>query len=262
MVMPASVAYRKAGRRIRSELVRRGIVTQIVALPPGTATAHSLPVHLWFLLRPKREGVRAVRMVDLTGNSPDGPLDPEPDQCVDVPLIHLLDDAVDLTPGVHVRGTHRDYPAEYAAIRNELQDQLHALEALLPHLSPGGGPGTLDNASISVADLVRAGHVEYVDGDPVSASGNLDTDYLQGFLLSQANRRSSTSTSGTFRIDVRGSRIPQMGIEEQRRYGAAFRALQEFDERARQLTGLSGRAAALAREGLTNGALNPPSQGA
>lgn len=43
MVMPASVAYRKAGRRIRSELVRRGIVRQVVALPPGTATSHSCP---------------------------------------------------------------------------------------------------------------------------------------------------------------------------------------------------------------------------
>ncbi|BFO17229.1 hypothetical protein SHKM778_36170 [Streptomyces sp. KM77-8] len=43
MVMPASVAYRKAGRRIRAELVRRGILTQVTALAPGTAAAHSSP---------------------------------------------------------------------------------------------------------------------------------------------------------------------------------------------------------------------------
>ncbi len=35
MVMPASVAYRKAGRRIRAELVRRGIVRQVVAPATG-----------------------------------------------------------------------------------------------------------------------------------------------------------------------------------------------------------------------------------
>jgi hypothetical protein len=262
LVMPASVAYRKAGRRIRAELVRRGILVQVVALPPGTATAHSLPVHLWFLRRPNPDGVQAVQMVDLTTNSPDGPLDPEPDQAVDVPLIDLLDDTVDLTPGTHVRGTHRDYLTEYATLRSQLQDQLHALEALLPQLAPGGGPGTLDNASVSVADLARAGLVEYTDGDPASASDHLDTDYLHGFLLSPANKRRSTSTSGAFRVDARGSRIPQMGIQEQRRYGAAFRALQEFEERTRQLARLSGQATALAREGLTNGALNPPPEGA
>jgi hypothetical protein len=49
-----------------------------------------------------------------------------------------------------------------------------------------------------------------------------------------------------------------MGIEEQRRYGAVFRALQEVEEHTGQLAKLSALATALAREGLTNGALNPP----
>lgn len=260
MVMPASVAYRKAGRRIRAELVRRGIITQVVALPPGIAAAHSLPVHLWFLVRPEHDGVRAVRMVDLTGNPPEGPLEPEPDQTADVALIDLLDDIVDLTPGAYVRRTHRDYPAEYAALRGRLQDQLKALGALLPRLSPGEGPGTLEGATVSVADLARAGLLDYDDGEPVSASDRLDTDYLRGFLLSPSNRRRATSASGTFRIDARGSRIPQMGIEEQRRYGAVFHALVEVEHRTRRLAELSGEAVALAREGLTNGALSPPAE--
>lgn len=260
MVMPASVAYRRAGRRIRAELVRRGILTEVVALPPGTATAHALPVHLWILRRPEREGVPAVRMVDLTANAPDGPLDPEPDQVVEVPLIDLLDDTVDLTPGTHVRGIHRDYSAEYAVLRRTLQDQLRALDDLLPHLDPGKGPGTLENATVGIADLARAGLVQGIDGDPVSASDQLDTDYLRGFLHGPANRRRSTGASGAFRVDPRGSRIPQMSIGEQRRYGAAFRALREVEERTRQLAELGVQATALAREGLTNGALNPPSE--
>ncbi|MCX4701217.1 N-6 DNA methylase [Streptomyces sp. NBC_01373] len=261
MVMPASVAYRKAGRRIRSELVRRGIVRQVVALPPGTATSHSLPVHLWCLRRPENtsgaDTHHTVRMVDLTDNSPDGALEPRPDQVVDVPLIDLLDDIVDLTPGSHLRARQRDYPGEYAALRKQLEEQVRRLAALLPELAPGGGPGSLDGATTSVADLARAGLVAYDGPEPVSASEQLDTDYLQGFLRSSGNARRATSASGTYRFDGRGSRIPRMGIEEQRRYGSAFRALSAFEEGLRRIDELSRQLAEVARDGLATGALAP-----
>ncbi|MGW2889024.1 N-6 DNA methylase [Streptomyces griseoruber] len=259
MVMHASVAYRKAGRRIRAELVRRGILTQIVALPPGTAASHALPVHLWQLRRPRSLGDAAtsVRMVDLTTNEPDGSLEPRPDQTADIPLIDLLDDTVDLTPGHHVEDSHRDYAAEYQALRRELADQVRSLAELLPALTAGEGPGALDGPSISVADLARAGVVEYGDPQPVSVSDQLDTDFLQGFLRSTANTRRSTSASGTFRLDGKGARVPQMDIADQRRYGAAFRALQEFEELSRRVAELSRQATALARDGLGNGALSP-----
>ncbi|MHB9858391.1 N-6 DNA methylase [Streptomyces sp. YIM S03343] len=263
MVMPASAAYRKAGRRIRAELVRRGILRQVVALPPGTATSHALPVHLWCLRRPENPGAAdtslTVRMVDLTGNSPDvdGSLDPRPDQTADVPLIELLDDTVDLTPGSHLRTRHRDYPAEYAALRGELHDRIRRLVALLPELEPGGGPGSLDGATTSVADLARAGLVAYDGPEAVSASEQLDTDYLQGFLRSSVNSRRSTSASGTYRLDSRGARIPRMGIDEQRRYGSAFRALSAFEEGMRKVEELSRRLAEIARDGLATGALSP-----
>ncbi len=261
MVMPASVAYRKAGRRIRAELVRRGIVRQVVALPPGTATSHALPVHLWCLRRPENtrgaDTNHTVRMVDLTGNSPDGSLEPRLDQVADVPLIELLDDTVDLTPGSHLRSRHRDYPGEYTALRKELEDQIRRLAALLPELAPGGGPGSLDGATTSVADLARAGLVAYDGPEPVSASEQLDTDYLQGFLRSSVNTRRSTSASGTFRLDGKGSRIPRMGIDEQRRYGSAFQALSAFEEGTRKVDELSRQLAEVARDGLATGALAP-----
>lgn len=259
MVMPASVAYRKAGRRIRAELVRRGLLTHIIALPPGAAASHALPVHLWHLRRPQSvdDATVNVRMVDLTANDPDAPLEPEADQWVDVPLIELLDDAVDLTPGRHIEESHRDYANEYRALRQELAEQVSLLADLLPSLMGGDGAGALEGPSVSVADLARAGLVEYGDPEPVSVSDQLDTDYLQGFLRSAANTRRSTSASGTYRLDGKGARIPQMDIVEQRRYGAAFRALQEFEERARRVAELSGQASALARDGLGNGALRP-----
>ncbi len=261
MVMPASAAYRKAGRRIRAELVRRGILRQVVALPPGTATSHALPVHLWCLQRPENTGNvdtnRTVRMVDLTGNSPDGSLDPRPGQVADVPLIELLDDTVDLTPGSHLRARHRDYPGEYTALRKELEERVRRLAALLPELAAGGGPGSLDGSTTSVADLARAGLVAYEGSEPVSASEQLDTDYLQGFLRSSVNVRRSTSASGTYRLDARGARIPRMNIDEQRRYGSSFRALSAFEEEMRKADELSRQLAEVARDGLATGALAP-----
>ncbi|MEV8550082.1 N-6 DNA methylase [Streptomyces glaucescens] len=262
IVMPASVAYRKAGRRIRAELVRRGIVRQVVALPPGTATSHALPVHLWCLRRPVNTNAddtnHTVRMVDLTGNDPDAGLEPHPDQIADVPLIELLDDTVDLTPGSHMRVRHRDYPAEYAALRQELAEQIGRLAALLPQLGPGDGPGSLEGATTSVAELARAGLVAYEGAEPVSTSDQLDTDYLRGFLRSSVNARRSTSASGTYRLDGKGSRVPRMGIDDQRRYGSAFRTLSDFEDGIRKVDELSRRLADIAREGLATGALAPP----
>ncbi|WP_166024359.1 N-6 DNA methylase [Streptomyces chilikensis] len=259
MVMPASVAYRKAGRRIRAELVRRGILTQVTALAPGTAASHAQPVHLWHLRRPAGPGdaATAVRMVDLTAGDPDGPLEPDPAQAADIALIDLLDDSVDLTPGRHVGDSNRDFTAEYRALREQLDDRLERLGRLLPSLAEGRGPGALDGSTVSVAELARAGLVTQSGEEPVSASDQLDTDYLRGFLRSSANVRRSTSLSGTFRLDGRGARVPQMDIEEQRRYGAAFRRLREFEQCAREVADLTRRIAELAGEGLGNGALAP-----
>jgi hypothetical protein len=260
LVMPASVAYRKAGRRIRAELVRRGLLTHVVALPAGMAASHALPVHLWLLRRPSRhdEIAEYVRMTDLTPNDPDGGLDPADGRSADISRIDLLDDTVDLTPAVHIPTVHTDYAVEYATARAEVEQQLATLLSQLPDLPAGPGSGSLNGATVSVSDLARAGLVEASGNEAVSTSEQLDTHYLNGFLRSASNTRRSTSTTGTFRTDTRGSRIPQMAIDEQRRYGAAFRSLDEFTQRVRKLAELSEHTASLARDGLTNGALTPP----
>lgn len=257
IVMPASAAYRTAGRRIRAELVRRGILAQLVALPPGMVAAHAQPVHLWLVTRPSATdgGATAVRMVDLTGNDPDGPFEPAPGQAVDVPLIDLLDETVDLTPARHVAAAVTDHLTEYLSLRGSLLRRLQELRDLLPPLT--SGPGPLDGAAVRFADLARAKLVEVNEGTVVSTSDQLVTDYLRGFLRSPANTRRATSGSGTFRVDVRGSRIPQMSIHDQQLYGAAFRALEEFEQRVKELAALTEQAASLARDGLTTGTLRP-----
>ncbi|MEU7294911.1 N-6 DNA methylase [Streptomyces exfoliatus] len=261
MVMPTSVAYRKAGRRIRAEVVRRGLLTHVVALPPGMAASHSLSVHLWVLRRPSdaHQPVESVRMTDLTGNALDAPFAPQPGQSTEVPRIELLDDTVDLTPATHVAARLTDYAAQYAAVRAEIGERLAQLQGLLPALAEGPGGNLQDGAVVSLSELARAGLIRTSEDAAVSTSEQLDTDYLNGFLRSSANNRRSTTASGTFRTDTRGARIPQMGIDDQRRYGAAFRSLVEFERLVRDITELGERAATLARDGLTGGALLPPS---
>lgn len=139
MVMPTSVAYRKAGRRIRAEIVRRGLLTQVVALPSGMAASHSLPVHLWVLRRPSEthQAVASVRMTDLGDLDTDAPFESGSGRTTEVPRIELLDDTVDLTPSTHVAAKPTDYVAEYAAVRTALDRQMAALDGLLPGLARG-----------------------------------------------------------------------------------------------------------------------------
>jgi len=256
VVMPPSVAYRRPGRRIRAELVRRGILTHVMALPAGMVAAHSQPVHLWSVVRPGGFGpATSVRFTDLSGADPAGSLVPEPHQVALVPLVDLLDEDVDLTPARLVEATHTDRAARYTAVREAIVDQLGQLAGGLPKLVAGGD--VLDGNVLRMADLARAGLVEIHDGTVTSTSDQLDTDFLRGFLRSSANTSRATSGSGTFRADVRGARIPQIGIEEQRSYAAVFRSLDETEAQLRELTRAGLDAIARARDGLTCGALRP-----
>ena len=262
VVLSTSCAYRRTGRRIRADLVRRGLLTDVFALPAGLAAAHSQPVHLWLLRRPLDEGdtARTVRMWDLSGADPDGSwgLPAEPD--AEVALIDLLDEEVDLTPARHAVPDTGEVPAAFASARDRLADLAAELVEALPELA-AGAPGTGFTAQVKVAELADAGLVD-LDGElPRSASEQVDTDFLNGFLSSTANTRRSTSASGTFRTDARAARIPKLDVAEQRRYGAAFRAVAEFEQRAREFAALASQAAELAREGLTSGVLRPEGSG-
>nr|GID84745.1 SAM-dependent methyltransferase [Actinoplanes derwentensis] len=256
-VMPPSVAYRRAGKRIRAELLRAGIVEHIVALPPGMVASHAQPVHLW-VLRRLLDGERppsSVRMTDLSTADPDGPFVPDPAQVAEIPVIDLLDETVDLTPAAHTRAGRVDLAGEYAEVRQRIREMAQRIADLLPDLP--AGTGAIDGGTLRMADLSRAGLVDIGERTATSASDQLDTDYLRGFLRSSANSSRNTSSSGTHRADVRGARIPQMDIEEQRRYGAAFRALDEAEETLRTLAEIGVGTIARARDGLTSGTLRP-----
>ncbi|MFG2114589.1 N-6 DNA methylase [Streptomyces sp. NPDC048718] len=52
LLMPPAATSRRSGRRIRADLLRRGALRAIVALPPGAAPPYGIPLHLWVLRRP------------------------------------------------------------------------------------------------------------------------------------------------------------------------------------------------------------------
>jgi hypothetical protein len=257
VVLPASAAYRRSGRRIRAELVRGGILDTLVALPGGLAAGHSAPVHLWVLRRPTRQpGPDArVRMIDLADADLTGPIDP--DRVADVPVISLLDEDADLTPSRHV-AAGAPGAAAYRKARARFEELLGELHEALPRLPEG----TEDIAStVNVSELVRGGLVRIEDGRPVSTTDQLDTDFLLGFLKSAANTRRNTSGSGTHRTDPRGARVPQMDPDRQRTYGAVFRELETFVQRLEEAAKIGRRAVQLAHDGLTSGTLEPPGRG-
>src|SRR5690606_13886602 len=52
LLMPPAAASRRSGRRIRADLLRRGALRAVIALPAGAAPPYGIPLHVWVLRRP------------------------------------------------------------------------------------------------------------------------------------------------------------------------------------------------------------------
>ncbi|GAA2908489.1 N-6 DNA methylase [Streptomyces erythrogriseus] len=200
VVLPPAVASRKAGRRIRGSLLRTGALRAVVALPPGSAQPHSVSLQLW-VLRTAPDGAAAVPpaqdvlLVDATrfakaGTRESGPhweplrafavsaleaLDrPEaelPDGAVRVPLIELLDDEVDVTPGRYASVTAEPSGLELAAAWKETETVLTDLARRAEGLSELRFSTDRPQTTTSVGDLVKAGALSLRSGQqPVDGS--------------------------------------------------------------------------------------------
>ncbi|CAM5254997.1 hypothetical protein SALBM217S_08820 [Streptomyces griseoloalbus] len=260
MVMPASVAYRKAGRRIRAELVRRGIVRQVIALPPGTATSHALSVHLWCLRRPMNTGAgdtnHTVRMVDLTDNDPEASLEPRPDQVADVPLIELLDDVVDLTPGNHMRCTATT-PVSTPRCARIWRGSWAGSPLCCPSSRPVTGLGALDAATAGVGGLAlrRAGRLrgDRAGVDQRSARHGLSAAASCAVRSTRAGPPAPAAPT----VARQGRARSPHGDRRPAPLRIGLPGPSEFEEGIRKVHELSRRLADIAREGLTTGALTP-----
>ncbi|WP_308377983.1 N-6 DNA methylase [Streptomyces sp. ISL-98] len=139
LVLPPGSAERASGRRIRAELVRRGVVQAVIALPAGMAPPLHVGLHLWVVQKPDQEGPETRSVLFLDAAAPDalpeprprsprgrkkteesglreavmrrwrtyvgapGTFETEPGIARTVNAIDLLDDATDLTPARHTR---------------------------------------------------------------------------------------------------------------------------------------------------------------
>ncbi|MFI6485622.1 N-6 DNA methylase [Nonomuraea sp. NPDC050663] len=137
VVMPPAAASRKAGRRIRANLLRAGAIRAVVNVGASD---------LWILRRPL-QGERPPSEIalveagpDLAEVSLDGP---------GVRIIDLLTDDVDLTPALHQR---RD---DLGRLFAETRERFLAVAASPPDLKVLDQPA--GHATTTVGDLSRAG---------------------------------------------------------------------------------------------------------
>ncbi|WP_345569201.1 N-6 DNA methylase [Nonomuraea rosea] len=161
ILMPPAAASRKAGRRIRANLLRAGALRAVVALPGSD---------LWLLRRPA-PGERPpsdVLIIDATADlSAVEPawqayLEDRSDQTVRI--IDLLADEVDMTPARHER---RDDVGRAFA---EARDRFLAAAAVPPDLQVLEQP--LDQPATTLGDLIKEGLVATSQAPPkMSADG-------------------------------------------------------------------------------------------
>ncbi|MEU3659858.1 N-6 DNA methylase [Streptomyces sp. NPDC032940] len=186
VVLPPAVASRKAGRRIRGSLLRTGALKAVVALPPGSAQPHSVSLQLW-VLRAAPDGSSApaptqdALLVDATAFARPGTREPGPDwealsafvlaalagmdqpevvppeNAVRVPLLDLLDDEVDVTPGRYTASRAETTGMELAASWKELGSLLAGLTGHVQQLSELAFEADAPQTTATVGDLVKAG---------------------------------------------------------------------------------------------------------
>ncbi|MGP3933505.1 HsdM family class I SAM-dependent methyltransferase [Nonomuraea sp. KM88] len=167
ILMPPAAASRKAGRRIRANLLRAGALRAVVALPGSD---------LWLLRRPAA-GERPpsdVLILDATADLSlvepawHAYLEDRSDQTVRI--IDLLADEVDMTPARHQR---RDDVGRAFA---EARDRFLAAAAVPPDLKVLEQP--LDQPATTLGDLIKEGLVTSAQAPPKMAADGGDIPVL------------------------------------------------------------------------------------
>ncbi|MFF0388894.1 N-6 DNA methylase [Kitasatospora sp. NPDC004615] len=189
LLLPPTVASRRAGRRVRAELVRSGALRAVIALPAGVAPPYGVPLHVWVLRGPEpgddfrhlllldaaadggRERIdRTALQQDVltawqafdTAARTGGPLPADrPGRSRAVPALDLLDDETDLTPARHLPALPAEAaPDALTALREHLAAELARLadlDAALPALAATGAAAP---PQVSIGELARSGALE------------------------------------------------------------------------------------------------------
>jgi SAM-dependent methyltransferase len=205
-LVPAAAAARRPGRRIRAQLLRRGALCAVVALP----TAH----HLWVLRRASGDTPGSVLMavaaepqaaITAWRRFAEDPAHDDPGVSRAVPVIDLLDDEVDLTPGRHLSPRVPERTAERLTQASaRLTEVIGTLSDLAPDLRPAGPPRQL--TSVAVAELVRLGHLE-VRQAPVRGQDTAAASDGAHPLLTAEDVAENSPASGLGQLDERRTTV-------------------------------------------------------
>ncbi|MFF9242738.1 N-6 DNA methylase [Streptomyces sp. NPDC014801] len=351
LLMPPAAASRRSGRRIRADLLRRGALRAVIALPVGAAPPYNIPLHLWLLRRPTGTAAQPEVLLADAGQfagegrgGPDwqavreavleawaafdraGTVEERPGLVRSLAVIDLLDDDVDLAPARHLPPPAPAGGAgSLTAVRDRLGETLRLTGELTP--APVDAPGRARWPLTTVGELARGGALELrtggnggptrvpvlTDHDVLAGTapsgslpesdeeavltepgdvvvpvlgggavarvvdeatrgaalgrnlvllrpdtGALDPWFLAGFLRGTANNRQASSYASTAtRLDVRRLQLPRLPLEEQRRYGERFRALDEFERALRHASRLGEQLVRGMYDGLTDGTVAP-----
>jgi len=199
ILMPASAASRRAGRRIRGNLLRAGALRAVISLPgggPGSAAPD-----LWILHRPEpgEPAPSHVLMVDAAADLDgaveawrafrDDPQGPMPAASRSVRIIDLLDEEVDLSPARHLAVAAAGEASAFPSAREALLSTAADLAATLPDLAAVADQEPLPMTTLG--ELVKAG-VVVVHQAPVK----MTTDSGDTPVLTAKDVRLGRSPSG------------------------------------------------------------------
>ncbi|WP_328937845.1 N-6 DNA methylase [Streptomyces tauricus] len=189
LLMPPAAASRRSGRRIRADLLRRGALRAVIALPPGAAPPYNLPLHLWVLRKPalvaqaarpevlladtgvftadSRGGLdwQAVRTAVLDAWRPfdrTGTVLEQPGLSRCVPVIELLDDDVDLAPARHLPPPAAGGGERLADVRDSLGETLRLTDRLTP--PPAAPRPPVRWPLTTIGELARGGALQLRTG--------------------------------------------------------------------------------------------------
>ncbi len=124
-------------------------------------------------------------------------------------------------------------------------------DVVVPVLGSGAVARVVDETS---AGAVLGRNLVLLRPDPAA----LDAWFLAGFLRGTANHRQASSYASTAtRLDVRRMRLPRLPPDEQRRYGARFRALDAFERALKEAGRLGEQLVRETYDNLTNGTIPP-----
>ena len=130
-------------------------------------------------------------------------------------------------------------------------------DVILPEFLRHMGTWAVRVADHFDAESLLGGHLYLLRPDPE----RLDPWFLAGFLSAAENVHSATTGTSLVRVDVKRLRVPLLPLDQQRRYGQAFRRLHELRAAGRLAKRLAEQTADHFAAGLTSGTLSPPDIG-